>query len=275
MVESSVTWDSGGRQIIGFLQEPSPSVAAKGTWLVCHPIFEERKAAQRILVETGRALTAEGWVVLHFDYRGCGDSEGAFECFSVSDWREDIRIASAWLAARYSGLSRGILGLRLGGTLAWVEAATSDSPFTRAVLWSPILHGQEYLAAELRRKLMKEMLTFGAGRATRDEWIRQLREGQSVDFDGYCVTPTLERDLGTLVAEPPFLHAPPEGLIVGLTPRGRPDPGLVRWAEGWRKSGGTCTLCFLAEPPFWSLIGLVPCERLIRTTCEWIANRLK
>jgi len=271
MPETSVVFESGGRRLVGLLQMPFEG-AVRERWLFAYPLFEERKSSQRVLVTMGRALAASGRAVLLFDYRGCGDSEGDFEAFSLPHWQADLRAAADWLAARFPHARPGILGLRLGATLAWREAARPEKPFDRVVLWSPVVNGQVYLVAELRRKVMKEMLTFGAGQSRRDDLVRKLQAGESVDFDGYAVSPSLFRDLAEWEITPPFLSVPPEGAIIGLTPQARPDPALVRWAEAWQQAEGRCTLQFLAEPPFWSLIGLVPCTALIRTTRFWITG---
>src|SRR5690242_21165230 len=34
--------------------------------------------------------TASGRACLRFDYRGCGESAGAFEDFTLADWRDDV-----------------------------------------------------------------------------------------------------------------------------------------------------------------------------------------
>lgn len=268
MNEDACRIESGGRRLLGLLHEPSATPA--GVWLFCNPLFEERKSAHRILVETARALCAAGWAVLQFDYRGCGDSEGEFPEFSVPDWLADIRAARAWLRARYPGLSLNILGLRLGATLAWQAATAAPNVFERAVLWEPAANGRDYLDGELRRKLMKEMVTFGASRVTREALTAELAAGRSIDFDGHPVTAALYRDLADLDGRGAPAAVPPTGLLVGIGPSPRPAAVLTQWSDRWRAAGGSCEVLALREPPFWSLVGLAACPELIRRTCDWI-----
>ncbi len=246
-----------------------PDRAPVAALLVCDPLFEERKSAQRVLVEAARALAAAGVAVLRFDYRGCGDSSGDFAEFAPSDWQADIQAAWAFLQQTWPGVPAGVLGLRFGGTLAATAGAALPG-LAGLILWEPVLRGGEYLQQELRKKLMKEMVTFGGNRETREGLLARLAGGEAIDFDGYAVAPRLYRELQDLdlARLPTASHGPT--LLVGITSSEQPTAALTRLAEQWTKGGARVTLKGVREQPFWNLIGHVECLGLIQETAAWI-----
>jgi exosortase A-associated hydrolase 2 len=266
MKEEPCRIDSGSGWLAGMLHEPAGP--PRGSLVVCNPLFEERKPAQRILVETARAFCGAGYAVLRFDYRGCGDSSGEFDSFSVADWEADIAGAAAFLKSRAGSGPAGFLGLRLGASLG-MKACSQDCFFQFAVLWEPVLQGREYLEQELRRKLMKEMMTFGRSQVSRDFLIQELAAGRSIDFDGHPVTPALYRDLGSVDMAGLPAPLPGKALILGIGSSERPSPAYVRCGESLRQAGMACEVRALREQPFWNLVGLVSCPALIRETLAW------
>lgn len=269
MHEQPVTLACGRHRLSGMTHEPDGPAA--GSVLFCNPLFEERKSAQKILVDTARALCAEGFAVLRFDYRGCGDSEGDFSLFTVRDWLEDIRQAAAFLKARHPGGPMGVLGLRLGASLG-IKASSAGAGFDFAVLWEPVPRGREYLEQELRRKLMKEMLTFGRSQASRDALLEALAAGQDIDFDGYPVTPVLYRDMGDVDLTIPLPPPHPRCLMMSIGSSERPSRSLSGLQNAFQASGWMSVAKAVKEQPFWNLVGLVPCPALIQATVSWIKS---
>ncbi len=264
MKEEAVRLESGGSWLSGMLH--TPTVTPVGAVLFCEPLFEERKSAHRTLVEMARALCDDGFGVLRFDYRGCGDSGGEFPSFSVPDWLADIRSAAAYLAQHVPGKPAGILGLRLGATLALkAMAEPGATPFSFAVLWEPVVNGRDYLDNELRKKLMKEMMTFGKSRCTREALLADLAAGRGIDFDGYLISPELHKDLCALDLLQSSGGIPKQNLIVAIGASGRAPQALSQLAGVVKAE-----LKMAREQPIWSLVGLVSCPALIRDTREWI-----
>ena len=271
MNEDPCRIDSGDGWLSGMIHRPEGPVCA--SLVFCNPLFEERKPAQRILVETARALCAAGYAVLRFDYRGCGDSSGEFESYSVPDWLADIEAASVFLKAHAAGPSTGMLGLRLGAPLG-LKASAGKGLFDFALLWEPVLQGREYVEQELRRKLMKEMMTFGRSQASRDFLIQELAAGKTIDFDGHPVTPALYRDLGGVGLAGLQAPLPRKGLVLAIGSSERPSPALLQAGEALRGAGMDCEVRALREQPFWNLVGLVSCPALIRETREWLQRHI-
>ncbi len=269
MKEEPVRIGSGGDWLSGMMHTPAGALA--GSVLICEPLFEERKSAHRTLVEMARALCADGLGVLRFDYRGCGDSAGDFPSFSVPDWLADIRAAEGFLRQQFPGKPAGVLGLRLGASLAL--KALSDSavaPFDFAVLWEPVVNGRDYLDTELRKKLMKEMLTFGKSRCTREALLADLAAGRGIDFDGYLISPGLHQDLSSLDLLQPVGPIPRQCLVMGIGSSSQPAQPLVSLAEKLRAAQSQVELQVVRSQPLWSLVGLVSCPVLVRDTQEWM-----
>lgn len=269
LAEESFTIPVGAERLHGVWHrtagDPSAGV------VICPPLFEERKSAHRALVETARALAAEGVAVLRFDYRGSGDSGGAFEDFAVTAWQEDIASASAWLSARLGGTRVGWLGLRLGASIAAVSAVGGDTLAPDfLILWEPIVSGRVYLHQLFRQMLMKEMLTYGKGRRTRSDLIAELEDGRMVDADGYALTSRLYRDITALDLLAVSGSVPELGLILHVGTSEESSKPTATFASRLRELGTDATLTGLRMPPFWSLVGFVDYTPIIEKTLSWV-----
>lgn len=266
---SHVAFESGNVRLAAALHRAdSPGAPAI---VMCCPFFEERKSACRAFAETADALCRAGISVLRFDYRGCGDSAGEFPAFGLPDWEQDARAALALVRELTAPRYVGILGLRAGSIPAF-QAAASDPDVKRVVLWEPVVNGREHVRRELRKKLTREMVTFGRSRATRAGLLDTLEAGQSIDFDGYTFSARLYRQLSrtdlTALSLPPRVRS----LVVSLTASGRPSPDAARLAGQMAAGDQSARLLGLALPPFWNLVGYVDTAPLIRATIDWLGD---
>ncbi len=80
-------------------------------------------------MQGGKAVALDGWTAqtgracLRLDYRGCGESDGRFEDFTLTDWRDDVVAMLDWLAPRPVVL----VGSSMGGWLMLLAALTRPS----------------------------------------------------------------------------------------------------------------------------------------------------
>jgi len=261
--ESVVTVESGGMGLHGVLHaSPSPV----GGLVLCHPFAEEKKCAHRALVDLARGCTEVGWATLSFDLRGCGDSPGGFGQFDLTDWRADIAAALQMLAAEL-GRPVGLLGLRLGATLAAQVADHRDDVACLAML-EPVVNGERYVKDNLRRSIIKAMLTrrdggeqFDAERAVREE------EG-SVDFDGYTVSTAMQEQLRDidLVAGTHSFAGP--ALVVNLGSGGEVAEEMRALANLY--PGGEAAA--VRQEPIWQRIGLMDATPTIKAVTQWLVR---
>lgn len=180
---------SGELQLFGIWRAASD---AKRVWILCPPFAEEEKSAHRTLTEIALNLQARGEASLLFCYRGTGDSEGDFADATLTDWRADIRAAIEAATARQSIAEIGLLGVRLGASLAYLERGHARE----LLLVEPILSGRSMLSQlNMRQKMRVQMAGGGAalptgdldgwplGDALRDE-LNALDLRESARFDG-------------------------------------------------------------------------------------------
>lgn len=267
--EEQVILDSDGTRLYGMAYRPAGTPA--GAVVFCHPLFEERKSAGRVMVEMARALCADGFAVATFDYRGCGDSPGEFREFSVPDWLADIGAALDFIKQRSPAAPVGLLGVRLGAALA-LQTAANRSDIAFAVLWEPAVNGRQYIEQELRKKLIKEMMTFGKGRQTRESLLKTLEQGGEVDFDGYPITAKLYRDLCGIDLAAVADRFRKRSLIAHITSQSAPAKPMAQLYDALQQAGSVCDVRIINEPPFWNLIGIADCPTLVQITRDYLVR---
>lgn len=144
----------------------------------------ERHFSYRTWVRWARYLASRGIEVLRYDYRGVGESTGAFEDLGFEEWSEDVRLLAAWMRRRLPDAPFLMHGLELGAVLAArnFEYAAADG----LLLWSaPLTANQALRSSLLRWSGLEQMRESPANRITVSEYIRHLEEGASIDFQGY------------------------------------------------------------------------------------------
>ena len=270
MEERQIEFDVDGLRLFGMAHLPDE---AKAGIVFCHPFTEERKSAYRAMVEAARAFCEAGLAVLRFDYRGCGDSEGEFRDATVSTRQADIDRAMG-LLAEMSGAERiGLLGLRFGSLLAAsVAEKRGDVPFL--VLWEPVADGKSYFMADLRKKLIKEMMTAGKGSVKREEIIESLKDPATViDFDGYLVSGKMYGELEELDLHQQLGHHKGSTLIVQISFNEKISKPNAALEEAYRNAGVDVQLIPVIEEPVWNRIDLVDCPSLISETVTWLKEK--
>ena len=139
-----------------------------GAAVLCPSMGLEAAYSARALRDLARGLAASGWVALRVDYTGMGDSAGTWtDPDLVTDWLGDVRAAIDY--ARDLGAPRvGVVGLRIGATLAAAELARGEA-VDDLVLWDPCATGKAFLREQ------RALWAFLRDQAT--EW-GILREGE-------------------------------------------------------------------------------------------------
>jgi pimeloyl-ACP methyl ester carboxylesterase len=112
--------------------------------VICPPFGHEYIRTHRTLRTLTARLSALGVHVLKFDYFGCGDSAGASDEGSLSQWQSDVAAAIDELKDMAGLPAVSIVGVRLGATLGALATATRRDVKT-LVMWDPVLRGSEYI----------------------------------------------------------------------------------------------------------------------------------
>ena len=224
---------SGEIQLFGIWRAVA---AAKRVWILCPPFAEEEKSAHRALTEIALHLQARGEASLLFCYRGTGDSEGDFADATLSDWRADIAAAVAAATPRAPAAQIGLLGVRLGASLAYLERARAQE----LRLIEPILSGRSMLSQLSSRQKMRVQMA-GGGAA--------LPAG---DLDGWPLGEVLRAELNALdLREAARFEG--ESQVWGVGPRDAVAPPLQSFAD----QIGAKTRA-IVMPAFWNLLDYTP-----------------
>ncbi len=262
-----MTFESGGEPLHGVLhvpREPSGNVL-----VFCHPFAEEKKCAHRTMVEAARACAVAGWAVLAFDQRGCGDSPGVFGAQDLANWREDIRKAME-CATRETSARAGLLGLRLGGALA-AEVAEHHADVACLVLWEPIIDGERYIKQNLRRSMIKAMMTRHEGGEKSEGAAAEagaLGEG-TVDFDGYRVPEAMREQIEQidLLEPPPHFEGPT--LVLNIGASDSVSEQMEQLADAYPQGSAIA----VRQEPIWQRIGVIDANPTISATVDWLRQQ--
>lgn len=253
-------------RLFGIYHAPEPP--GRLPFVFCHPFGEEKLWAQRVYVTFARALAGRGHPVLRFDQAGNGDSEGEFVDSSLASASRDLDLAIAEAKARTGAARVGLLGLRLGASLAIRDAAARDD-VAQIVAWAPIVKGGPYLQELLRINVTTQMAVFREVREDRTELGRRLAEGGSVNVDGYEIGGGLARDLDRLsLIDAPGPSAPTLVVNIDRAPQPRPVPDLERLVSHLTAA----TSVAVQEEPFWKEIARFydTAPALYAATLSWL-----
>jgi len=138
------------RPLLGWLSTPRDGVSSAGV-LVLPAVGYSYWSSQRTMRVLAERLAAAGHTVLRFDYEGTGDSGGdQWDDDRVASWRTSAAAGAGELRAL--GCRRLVLvGARLGGTLALLDASALGAD--AVVAWEPVVTGRRYVR-ELRMLAM-------------------------------------------------------------------------------------------------------------------------
>ncbi|MCQ6264466.1 alpha/beta fold hydrolase [Fictibacillus sp. WQ 8-8] len=107
--------------------------------IICHGFTSNRIGVDRLFVKTAQQLSSNGFVVVRFDYSGCGESEGNYGENSFEDLIDQTYAAVSFALELPNVDSDQItlLGHSLGGAVA-VHSAARDERVKQLILWSAV-----------------------------------------------------------------------------------------------------------------------------------------
>lgn len=249
------------------LHEPQNHV--RGNIVFCNPIFEERKSAHRTMVETALFLCQHGYRVARFDYRGCGDSSGNFEDFSVKHWLKDIESVLTNIRSINPALPTALLGLRFGATLALQSGILNHVDYI--VLWEPVVNGMKYIQEELKRTQVKEMMTWGHSITTREAMLEQIQTQSFFDLSGYRLSKQLFDDICKISLQEFIINFTGKLLFVSIS-HSKTIESIQSKLSAISTEKQKIYIKKLVLPPFWNLISYFDCSKLISETADWLIN---
>lgn len=270
----------------------APMHQARAVWVVCAPFAEEEKSAHRTLVELCETLRARGDASLFFGYRGTADSSGDFAQSTLAAWRDDIRAACTEAQRRAPKVPLGLIGLRLGASLAAQLAGEVGA--SRLVLIEPVLNGRSYVGAMSQRKKLRAMMTQndvaqnasaqnasaqnasaqnGATAVTTNEKssvdstqrvLGTAHEQEIDDLDGWPLSTTLRDELQALDLMSQTPTPGTKSLVVQVGPREQIAPPLQRFSQNI----GATTQAVVMKP-FWNLVDYTRADALFQAILDF------
>jgi hypothetical protein len=140
----SVTLSGPAGNLEALLEEPDerePRIAA----LVCHPHpLYGGTMHNKVVYRLARGLRRAGAVVLRFNFRGVGRSEG--EHGNLEGEIEDARAAIAWLRPRYPALPYSLAGFSFGSrVITRLGCELADARFLMAAGFPTVWGSPDYL----------------------------------------------------------------------------------------------------------------------------------
>jgi uncharacterized protein len=123
-MEQAVNFSSAGITLRGLLHVPEGATHPRPAIILCHGFGGSSRGAGH--PDLAKALERAGYVVLRFDFRGCGQSDGQKGNVICEEEVADLRHALDFLEAQAS-VDReriGVIGASLGGSVALYVAAT-------------------------------------------------------------------------------------------------------------------------------------------------------
>jgi len=277
-LEEAFYFGSNGAGIYGVLHRPAPDAQPGGpAWVLCQPFGEEAGFAQRTILQWARVLCDQGHWVLRFDYRGCGDSAGSFEDFTVDDYLQDTLDAVAELERQTGMRCGGLCGLRLGATIAAL-AARKLGRDPLLVLWEPILSGKAYLAELLRGTMASRLVATAKPPAAPSGVITGAAAAGDPFVQGRAITLDARRALEAISLLPEGLPGGSPALVVGIS-NGLRQAARPELNDLLATAPQRAMLELVETPPLWS--GQVsrhyaarnkPAE-LFERTLSWVRQR--
>lgn len=165
--------------------EQEPQLAGRGKSrtpliVICHGFVGSRIGVDRLFVSTARELAADGYMVVRFDYAGCGESGGDYGKEGLESMVAQTRtvLDYAMNCSDIDPTRVTLIGHSLGGAVA-ILTSVRDHRVKSLVLWSAVGHP------------FNDIIKLTG----RDKYDQAVIEGQA-DHLGYSFTPVYFDSLG-------------------------------------------------------------------------------
>ncbi|WP_284639718.1 alpha/beta hydrolase family protein [Paenibacillus silviterrae] len=265
-MEHHITIRSGGADLAATLHYPSAGVTEdqaspnNGRYpviIIAHGFVGSRVGVDRLFVKAAREFSRAGYMVLRFDYGGCGESTGDYGSGGLDQLIDQTRYVIDYVYDLDCIDPQRIilLGHSLGGAVSILTAAR-DKRVKTLILWSAVAHPFTDIVNITSREVYDEAIQHG-----------------SADYLGYQFTPDFFESLSK--------HQPLEQtrkcsgdvlLVHGTSDETIPvDYCFLYQKLFWMRSQGTCDkeIIFQANHTYSTARAK---EELFRTTKDWLLS---
>lgn len=253
---------------------PPPGQKPHAAVLYVPPFGEEMNKTRRMAALQARAFARAGVAVLLIDPYGCGDSSGDFVDARWDIWKDDLRLAHAWLAGR-AAVPVMLWGLRLGALLALDYAQQAWAPVNRFLLWQPVINGEAHMTRLLRIRLASEMLVADVdadpaaipGARSTSGLRDAIRRGESLEVAGYEIAAALYTAIEAVSAVSQATASSQVDWFEIVADASRPaPPASLAAVQNWKNQGVDLRLHCVPGAQFWSTPDIAECPALVEAT---------
>ena len=245
IAESFLTPTVGGARTVALVSRPLGEPDGMG-WVVCHSFGMEQIFTQELEAMTARAFAERGHVVLQFHAQGYGDSELPTEHASLRSQLGDTLDAVGLLREMDGVREVGLIGARLGGSIAAQAADVSGA--AGLVLWNPVIDGGRYLEQVFRQATATDLAR--GDRSEDDGWspMQVLRETGVVDLAGFALSRELAEEIGAirLLDRPWRFH--PRALLLQISSTPEPRPDHSELVSAFERAGADVSFDTVVQP---------------------------
>lgn len=228
--------------------------------VICHGFVGSRIGVDRLFVKTARELAEDGYLVLRFDYIGCGESSGEYGAEGLESMITQTRSVLDY-AVNCSDVDPTrvtLIGHSLGGAVALLTAVR-DKRVKNLVMWSSVGYPFNDIVKITGRNVYDEGVKLG-----------------SADYLGYKFTPAFFESLAEHQPLQEAVKFNGDVLVVhGTSDEIIPvDYAFLYQKVFWMRQEGRCDkeIIFQGDHTFSS--GKER-EQLITRTREWLGERQK
>jgi len=197
VAEQIVTFENEGETVVGTLALPTTSGAPYPVVLLLHGFTNERNELpvggtdETMYGRLARLLGAAGMASLRIDFRGSGESDGAWADTTFTGQLDDARAAVDYLAtlSMVDPDRLGVVGFSQGGLIA-AELAAQDERVRTLVLWSPVSSAPDTYKHILGAESVEAGLLAEAPLSVTTQWGAQFELGRGFFVDLFRYDPT-------------------------------------------------------------------------------------
>jgi pimeloyl-ACP methyl ester carboxylesterase len=243
--ESFLDLQVGGARTFGVLATSLGSARDIG-WVVCHSFAMEQFNLQPLEVATARRLAALGFPVLRFHAQGYGDSERPIEEARVASQVRDTVEAVAAVRSSTGVRRVGLVGGRLGGTVAALAASTFGAD--ALVLWEPVVSGERYLRSLVTPALASELVGRGRPRSSARSPFDEIGTAGVIEVEGLPLGRELIEEVRALDLLSSLRSFQSRALVVQVSPSSEPRRDLEQLVARLASLGTPPAFEVVADP---------------------------
>jgi pimeloyl-ACP methyl ester carboxylesterase len=135
------------RRLFGVLHAANEGSKTNPPVLICSPFFQEAISAHRFERVLADRLARNGHAALRFDYFGSRDSSGDDLDLDLEGAARDATVAIVELLRQTGASQCVVIGVRLGGNVAWQASMLMDARVARLLMVCPVIQGPAYLGS--------------------------------------------------------------------------------------------------------------------------------